>query len=241
MLRRAFRSIFPRRKHPLMDALLTPSARDYENESRYQAVVGTGDAFVSARYAEGMRWRHVLDSYLRPRARLLDVGAGNGAIELALAAGDYRVVSIEAEWNDDARRLGVKRVVADAAALPFRAGCFDAALSLETIEHLADPRASSRELGRVLRDGATVLLTTPPRWRYVLAPDPHFGIRFLTLLPAGMQRRVAARHGRDEYVDRIYGSVGQIARAMRPLRLTEVFSRSRMPQRWFWDALVFRR
>src|SRR3954453_21259904 len=100
MLRRAFRYFFPRRKHPLMDALLTPSARDYENESRYQAVVGTADAFISARYAEGMRWRPVLDSYLRPRARLLDIGAGNGAIELALAAGGYRVVSIEADWND---------------------------------------------------------------------------------------------------------------------------------------------
>ncbi|MGZ7079219.1 MAG: class I SAM-dependent methyltransferase [Thermoanaerobaculia bacterium] len=241
MLRRAFRYFVPRRKHPLMDALLTPGERDYASEFRYQEVVGSGDAFISARYAEGMRWRHVLDSYLRPRAHVLDVGAGNGGIELALAAGDYRAVSIEAEWNDDARRLGVRRVVADAAALPFRAGSFDAALSLETIEHLADARASSRELARVLRDGATVLLTTPPRWRYALARDPHFGIRFLTLLPARMQRWVAARHGRDEYVDRIYGSVGQIARAMRPLRLIAVFSRSRMPQRWFWDALVFKK
>src|SRR4030081_3130966 len=115
MLRRVFRSLFPRRQHSLLDALITPDERDYANESRYQAVVETGDAFVAARYAEGMRWRHVLDSYVRPPARVLDVGAGNGAIELALAAGGYRAVSIDAKWNDDARRLQVQRVVADAS------------------------------------------------------------------------------------------------------------------------------
>ena len=220
---------------------MTPGARDYANETRYRAVTETGDPFVGARYAEGMRWRQVLESYVRPPARVLDVGAGNGAIELALGAGGYRVVSIDAEWNDDARRLEVQRVVADAASLPFRSGSFDAALSLETIEHLPDARTSSRELARVLRDGATVLLTTPPRWRYALGRDPHFGIRYLTVLPAAMQRWVAASHGRDEYVDRIYASVVQVSRAMQPLRLSAVLSRSRMPRRWFWDALVFRR
>jgi len=225
----------------VLDALLTPGEHDYANEKRYRAVAETGDAFGAGRYAEGMRWRHVLETYVRPPARVLDVGAGNGAIELALGAGGYLVVSIDAEWNDDARRLEVRRVVADAASLPFRAGSFDAALSLETIEHLPDARASSLELARVLRDGATVLLTTPPRWRYALGRDPHFGIRFLTLLPAGMQRRVAARYRRNEFVDRIYGSVAQVSRAMQPLRLSAVLSRSRMPQRWFWDALVFRK
>ena len=83
-----------------------------------------------------------------------------------------------------------------------------------------------------------MLLTTPPRWRFALARDPHFGVPFLTLMPNAFQRRVAAR--RHEYVDRIYGSVAQVERAMRPLRLIEVLSRSRMPKRWFWDALVFK-
>jgi len=239
-LRRLLRMAFPRRTHPLLDAVLTPNERDFPNEARYRELVGGADPFVTARYAEGMRWRRVLGTHVPAPARVLDLGAGNGAVELALAAGGYRVISIDAEWNDDARRLRVRRVVADAAALPFRGGVFDAALSLETIEHLPDARASSREIARVLRDGATVLLTTPPRWRYALGADPHFGIRFLTLLPAALQRRVAASRGRREYVDRIYGSTAQVAHAMRPLRLVAVLSRSRMPQRWFWDALVFR-
>jgi SAM-dependent methyltransferase len=241
LLRRLFRYLVPRRQHPLLDAVLRPNDRDFPNEARYRALVGNTDAFVEARYSEGMRWRHVLGTYVPPPARVLDIGAGNGAIELAFAAGGYRVISVDAEWNDDARRLGVRRVVADAGALPFRSGVFDAALSLETIEHLPDSRGASAELARLMRGGAILLLTTPPRWRYALRPDPHFGIRFLTMLPPSRQRRIAARHGRREYVDRIYGSTAEVIRAMRPLHLIAVLSRSRMPPRWFWDALIFLR
>jgi SAM-dependent methyltransferase len=236
-LRQLFRSIVPRRVHPILDAVLSPSDRDLANDARYRTLVGDADPFIAARYAEGMRWRHVLARYVAAPARVLDVGAGNGAIEMAVAAGGYRVISVDALWNEQARKLGVTRVVADASKLPFRDGVFDAAISLETIEHLPDVRESSRELARTLRDGAVVLLTTPPRWRYALARDPHFGIRFLTLMPNAFQRRVAQR--RYEHVDRIYGSTAQIARAMRPLQLVDVLSRSRMPRRWFWDALVF--
>ena len=238
-LRRLFRLLFPRRTHPVLDAVVTPTERDFANDVRYRALVGEADAFIGARYAEGMRWRHVLSRYVVAPSRVLDVGAGNGAIELALAAGGYNVVSVDALWNEQARKLGVRRVVADAARLPFRDGVFGAALSLETIEHLPDAKASSRELARTLRRDAVVLLTTPPRWRYALTRDPHFGIRFLTLMPNRMQRRAAAR--RYEYVDRIYGSIAQIAGAMRPMRLVDVLSRSRLPKRWFWDALVFRK
>jgi len=238
-LRRLFRLVLPRRTHPVLDAVVPSHAADDVNDTRYRALVGDADAFIASRYAEGMRWRHVLSQYVAAPARVLDVGAGNGAVELAVAAGGYRVVSVDALWNEQARKLGVSRVVADAAMLPFRDGVFDAALSLETIEHLPDAAASSRELARTLRRDAVVLITTPPRWRYAFARDPHFGVPLLTLMPNSVQQRVAAR--RHEYVDRIYGSVGQVARAMRPLRLIGVLSRSRMPKRWFWDALVFRR
>ncbi|HEV7919761.1 MAG TPA: class I SAM-dependent methyltransferase [Thermoanaerobaculia bacterium] len=203
-----------------------------------------GHPFLRQRYAEGIRWRQVLRAYLPPPARLLDLGAGNGAIELAMQAGGYSVVSVDAGWNDDARRLAVRRVVADAAALPFRPAVFDALLLLETVEHLPDVRAAARECARVLRAAAPALVTTPPRWRYALRADPHFAIRFLLLLPARLQRAVAARRGfagPHHHVDRIYGSVPQLARSFAPFAVQEVLSRSRLPKRWFWDAVVLRR
>ena len=221
------------------------TAADIRNELRYVGLLaGQSDDFLRARYAEGVRWRQVLGPYLPPPARLLDLGAGNGAVELAMQAGGYSVVSVDAGWNDDARRLGARRVVADAAALPFRDGAFDGLLLLETAEHLPNVVSAARESFRVLRPGAPALVTTPPRWRYAFRPDPHFGIRFLLLLPPRLQRAVAAARGfRDvhHYVDRIYGSVAELGRALAPLRVTDVLSRSRMPRRWFWDAVVMRR
>lgn len=215
------------------------------NEERYASILSQpADDFLRARYAEGVRWRQVLRAFSAPPGRVLDLGAGNGAVELALEAGGYTTVSVDAGWNDDARRLGVRRVVADAGALPFRDAVFDAMILLETVEHLPDVVSATHESLRVLRPGAPVLVTTPPRWRYALRPDPHFAIRFLLLLPPRLQRAVAAARGfRDphHYVDRIYGSVPQLARALAPLRVAAILSRSRLPKRWFWDAVVMRK
>ncbi|MFW5940741.1 MAG: Coenzyme F420 hydrogenase/dehydrogenase, beta subunit C-terminal domain [Chloroflexota bacterium] len=44
---------------------------------------------------------------------------------------------------------------------PFADGEFDAVLSLETVEHFARPDRFIQELGRVLRPGGTLLLSTP--------------------------------------------------------------------------------
>jgi SAM-dependent methyltransferase len=255
LLRRWFRRLVPRRAHPLLDAPVAQAPDDDRFAAAYRAELErrgeSGDSFLAARYEEGRRWRAVLRHYTgAPRLRLLDLGAGNGAVELAFAADGFIAISVDALWNDAVRRLHaavqapVRRVVADAAALPFRADAFDAVLSLETIEHLPEPQASGRELARVTRAGAVLLLTTPPRWRFLLRPDPHFGIRALLLAPAAWQRRIAARRGFDEphhYVDRIYGSVAQIARMLPGFRVPEVLSRSRAPKRFAWDAIVFRR
>ena len=245
-LRRLLRRFFPRRPHPILDAVITPAPRDDEFRVRYAAVVaGDPEIFVTQRFEEGRRWREVVKAFASEARRVLDVGAGNGAIELALAADPAAfVVSVDAIWNTTAAGLGVRRVLADAAALPFRPGVFDAVLCLETIEHVAAPRTVAAEIARVAANGAAVLVTTPPKWRYALKPDPHFGIPLLTLAPPSLQRRIIARHGYNDthhYVDRIYRSVPQLRRVFRDLQLAAVLSRERGPKRWFWDAVVFRK
>lgn len=252
-LRRLFRRFLPRRNHPLLDAEAMPALRDAELRARYAAAVaGQGDVFVTQRFEEGVRWREVVSHFVHPDARkgvavsrTLDVGGGNGAIELAFSGQPSSfVVSVDALWNHTAASLGVRRVLADAAALPFRGETFDLVLCLETIEHVPDSRAVAGEIARVASADAIVLVTTPARWRYFLRPDPHFGIRGLTLLPASLQRRMAARHGFDgphHFVDRIYGSVGQLRRVFRELSHESTLARSRAPGRWFWDGIVFRK
>jgi SAM-dependent methyltransferase len=250
--RRLFRSVFPRRRHALLDAQpVTASLDDFYLEA-YAALLARHEShsseFVTHRYIEGVRWRNVLEHY-RAGGRVLDIGAGNGAIELAFAArSSWNSFSVETEWNDmfrDLRRATssqLRRVVADATLLPFRPHTFQAITLLETIEHVRNPRAIASEASRVLDHNGLLMLTTPPRWRYALRPDPHFAIRGLVLLPPPMQRRIAWKRGYnrpDHYVDTIYSSIKQLQRVFREFRLLEVLSRSRAPRRWFWDAVVF--
>lgn len=249
-MRRLVRRFLPRLQHPLLDAERPHLGHDAAYAAAYAATIEENDPFVSERFEEGRRWRAVLQHY-RPGKRVLDLGAGNGAVELAFAAAtDWSVVSVEVAWNDVVRALRdttgapLRRVLADADALPFRNGVFDAVTCLETVEHLHDRRAAAEEIRRVTANGALLLVTTPPRLRYLLRPDPHFAIRGLLLLPPPLQRAIAARRGfsrSDHFVDRIYTSVAQLRRLFRGFRVEEVLSRSRAPRRWFWDAVVFRR
>jgi SAM-dependent methyltransferase len=243
-VRGLFRRFFPRIRDPLLDADIVEQPLDRQFESAYRTSIDSSDAFVTARYSEGQRWRQVLAAFTPPPARVLDVGAGDGAIELAFDGVGYRTVSVESLWNETARKLGVRRVIADAAALPFRSEVFDAILFLETIEHVRQPARIGVEMSRVARRNAPLLLTTPARWRFGFARDPHFAIWGLVLMPSGLQRWIAARSGftgPEHYVDRIYSSTGQIERALPTFRLERVLSRTRTPNRWFWDAIVMRK
>ena len=244
MARRLFRLLFPRLVDPILDAPLDFRPEDDAIETRYQALIDRTDPFREARYREGIRWRGVLQHFSPPPARLLDLGAGDGAVELALNAGGYLTTSVDREWNTVAPRLGVRRVIADAGALPFRDATFDGIVCLETIEHFADARAAGAEGSRVLRGGGRVVLITPARLAWIFRRDPHFGIRFLLMLPSAMQRRVAARRGYDQpyhFVDRIYTTATSIAKLFPGCRIEHTMTRARAPKRFFWDALVLKK
>jgi SAM-dependent methyltransferase len=176
--RRVFRRIFPRRQHPILDAEPIQLDRDPKFAEAYRSVVRVElgdptceDAFVKERYVEGQRWRAVLGHFISDcNARyLLDVGGGNGAIELALTAEErWRVISVDSAWNDTVRVLrhatqaALRRVIADASHLPFRTNTFDAVTCLETVEHLSDARSAASEITKVTKRGGLLLLTTPP-------------------------------------------------------------------------------
>lgn len=139
-MRRLYRALFPRLQNPILDGVPPRFDDDGRFEGAYHALLDhDAPPFVRQRYAEGQRWRSVMAHYAAG-GRILDVGAGGGAIELAFAA-DRRwfSVSVETLWNDGVRRLRdatgapVRRVVADCARLPFRDGAFDAVTCLETV------------------------------------------------------------------------------------------------------------
>lgn len=110
------------------------------------------------------RWRHAVQQHLRPRTgtTLLDVGAGTGA--WAAAFTDWfgaRVVGVEPAEAMRSRATHRPLLGGDAVALPLRDSTADAAWLSTMVHHLGDLDAAARELRRVLRPGAPVLIRSP--------------------------------------------------------------------------------
>ncbi len=98
--------------------------------------------------------------------RTLDVGSGGSSYGRFFP----NRVSIDI---DPARKPDV---VADAHDIPFKDGEFEVVLCTEVLEHVKDPKKVISELGRVLKPGGRVILTT--RFVYPLHDTPHDYWRF---------------------------------------------------------------
>ena len=107
---------------------------------------------------EGLRGRY---------ARAADIGCGSGVVtsrlipiaEMALAV-DLTTVRLQ-----QVRRsvTGARLLQGDICALPLRDESLDLVVVSEVIEHLPDYRAALREISRVLRPGATCVVSVPYR------------------------------------------------------------------------------
>lgn len=108
----------------------------------------------------------LLRPYLRPDGRHLDFGAGDGSLTQLLAREGFAVAALEPAA---ARRAELEARLAGAAnflgALAPDAAddSFDVVLMVEVIEHLldADLDPALRLIGRLLRPGGTLIVTTP--------------------------------------------------------------------------------
>jgi len=146
--------------------------------------------------------------------RVLDVGCGEGQLTAEAARAGFAVVGVDvaeeplrrARERDDGLDL---RLVGVQERWPLDDASFDAVWSGETIEHVADTAAWLSQVRRVLRSGASLLLSTPAHGRLTMLAlalsarrtDEHFDpradhLRFYT-------RRTLARLLEDFGFERI--------------------------------------
>jgi SAM-dependent methyltransferase len=98
---------------------------------------------------------------LPPGARVLDAPCGRGLVAASLRDAGFAASGADID-SQASEALGDDFVRADLRTrLPWPDGAFDAAFTIEGIEHLEDRFAWLRELHRLLRDGGTLVLTTP--------------------------------------------------------------------------------
>ena len=97
------------------------------------------------------------DEWLAGRARVLDIGTGEGQLARQLAAGGATVTGVDptgAQIEEAARRGGGPTYVrSGAAALPFATARFDAAVACLVFEHIDEVDEAIGEVARVLVTG----------------------------------------------------------------------------------------
>src|SRR3954447_866671 len=118
--------------------------------------------------------RAFLRAHVRAGARVLDLGAGDGAFAAELRAAGCEVVAVdvaaEALRRACARVPGLDaRQVGEGAPLPLEEDAVDVVWAGEVLEHAADVVGLLAEVRRVLRWGGTLLVTTPFHGRVAVA------------------------------------------------------------------------
>lgn len=123
-----------------------------------------------SRYWEPLTAEHSLKSPLRARAasflqsggRLLDVACGSAANSVwLLSRGQYFGTDISLAGLQRAPRGSLALACADAEALPFPEGCFDAVISTYALEHSVNPAAMLAEMRRVVKPGGRIVFLGP--------------------------------------------------------------------------------
>lgn len=120
------------------------------------------------------RWEYVLRDLLPPRSRVLEVGAGDGALVELLLKHGHTPVALDPDagaCDYVSSRFGVRTIAARVEDADLEsAGPFDAILMLNLIEHLEDPANVMRVLRGFLRDGGLVGIETPNILRTKVGP-----------------------------------------------------------------------
>ncbi|HET7746101.1 MAG TPA: class I SAM-dependent methyltransferase [Vicinamibacteria bacterium] len=122
------------------------------------------------RLLDGLFARHIAAG-----SRVLDAGCGRSLFTEIRPEWPFTIVAADVDLDLIRSRKQafpqVRWAVGDAHPLPFREATFDALFAGELVEHLPDPAAGVAEFARVLRPGATLILTTPNRRRLANVVD----------------------------------------------------------------------
>lgn len=105
----------------------------------------------------------VLDRFLAPGGRLLDIGCGMGGMLPDLSRHGTAVgLDLSVESLQFCRKRGFPEVaLGDGYRLPFSDRCFDLVTLFDTVEHIDEDAWVFQEAARVAKEGGLVMVTVP--------------------------------------------------------------------------------
>ena len=209
----------------------------------------TGERVASAEGGFNPTWqRHVAayavaDGFLPP-GRLLDLGCGIGHSYHLLAPRETVGVDISAQALQGQAR---ETTVADMRELPFADDEFASVLSVQSLEHVADPERVLAEVVRVLEPGGVAMFVTPNRLtlgRPDEIIDPYHYREFDHEQLAALCRpyfdevRILGLFGSARYMEIVDEQRHKLDRllAKDPLRLRRLVPL--VAKRWLYDAML---
>ncbi|MGO9601745.1 MAG: methyltransferase domain-containing protein [Isosphaeraceae bacterium] len=169
-----------------------------------------------------------------PGLRLLDVAVGDG-VYLPWMPDDWRIMGIDIAWSQlqacriRAGERACRLVQGEAESLPFCDAQFDAVLSIGAFNYFNDPEGALREMTRVARPGATIVISDempnltgrmlghrlgmPAIDRWIVSRLMHLGDRFTDMVERHSAldvRSIAARIWPDIQYHEVWRGLGYV-------------------------------
>jgi len=166
----------------------------------------------------------ILKARLRPGARVLDVGGGDGRLALRLPSlggyvcADYTRAFLR-HLPDNEVTSGVQ---CDARQLPFAPGSFDAALAVGLFQHISEARRVADEIRSVVRPGGLIVVNV---LRQFTLPELLVILAGSLFSPARL--RLAWAILRRDYFSRLIINGTLVARRYGRRELLDLFSQAR--------------
>jgi 2-polyprenyl-3-methyl-5-hydroxy-6-metoxy-1,4-benzoquinol methylase len=130
-------------------------ATDLELETRARQSLGASDDVIYAAAASALRRRGA-------HGRIVDVGCGTGRLRTFLGDMIESYAGVDAiQYEGLPSGIAFMRSDLNRDPIPVPDHSADMAISIETIEHLENPRAFVRELVRIVKPGGWIVVTTP--------------------------------------------------------------------------------
>lgn len=203
-----------------------------ELETRARLSRGTSNSTIYAMVAQTISMHGIQGGVL------VDVGCGSGQLWHYFGGKFVKYIGVDGVLYEDLPS-GVEFHYHDfdSGRMPLPTGAGDVVVSVETIEHLENPRAFFRDLSRLTRPGGWLIVTTPNQLsllsiltlifkkRFNAFQDVHYPAHLTALLEVDLKRMATECSLRDVNIE--YSGKGRIVFTSRhyPKFLARIFPR----------------